>query len=622
MNRIPLIALPVLTLIILVAWPCEVFANGGPFVVRYPNGDPAARGIFARLDPNLKPGREERLRVVKEDLNVFLLQDPEELRRSAVPRPRPAARPGEIRTVPSEPQPTPPLALVIAEYTIENPTGEDIEVDFGFPILRGIYLNPYSMGPQPDVQDRLDQQHVRVDMISNSAIYGIIRQLSREAIGKAIAGDAELARLVAQVQSAGYLRQRAREAVRRAAGEDPAVATAIKADPTLARLMGVGSDADDPDREAARRALLDYMMHTKKWDRADAQRFVEYAGLDFAGLAAFTPVRSFGYGMTWTRYEDLNQLTYAHLGPLSAIGDQKATQFLAGLAAKFDPQVSATYEAIFTAWGGDVRERSLDLATGAVRPREIVVDATRQPMPYDSAENDPTIYARVDYFDENANISPGEKESCRAILKDLPVIFTFAPMNLLHYQVKFPANETKTLTVKYRQYAYADTRDPASYQLAYVVHPASLWKEFGPINLQVALPEDLPVKASVELSSDGARDMQMPDDPPHSDASKTQRLAVHRTTLKDKTGELFIAIDAAAWKKYASARLRQPGHADASAPVAPPPVPAVVPVGSPVLAPAPATPGIRSDAEARRSEAEARRREATERRMRAVPAGG
>ena len=47
-------------------------ANGGPFVVKYPNGDPAAKGVLARLDPTLKPARETRLRVVKEDLTIQL----------------------------------------------------------------------------------------------------------------------------------------------------------------------------------------------------------------------------------------------------------------------------------------------------------------------------------------------------------------------------------------------------------------------------------------------------------------------------------------------------------------------------------------------------------------------
>ena len=44
--------------------------NGGPFVVKHPNGDPAAKGVLARLDPTLKPAQETRLRVIKEDLTL------------------------------------------------------------------------------------------------------------------------------------------------------------------------------------------------------------------------------------------------------------------------------------------------------------------------------------------------------------------------------------------------------------------------------------------------------------------------------------------------------------------------------------------------------------------------
>ena len=47
-----------------------VLANGGPFVIKYPDGDPAAKGVLARLDPTLKPARETRLKVVKEDLMI------------------------------------------------------------------------------------------------------------------------------------------------------------------------------------------------------------------------------------------------------------------------------------------------------------------------------------------------------------------------------------------------------------------------------------------------------------------------------------------------------------------------------------------------------------------------
>ena len=38
----------------------RALGNGGPFVVKYPGGDPAAKGVLARLDPDLRPSRESR----------------------------------------------------------------------------------------------------------------------------------------------------------------------------------------------------------------------------------------------------------------------------------------------------------------------------------------------------------------------------------------------------------------------------------------------------------------------------------------------------------------------------------------------------------------------------------
>ena len=116
------------------------FGNGGPFVVKYPSGDPAAKGVLARLDPTLKPARETRLRVVKEDLTV---------------------RFGADRQV-YGPVAMPPRVEVTAAYTIENPTGEEVQVDFGFPILRGIYLSR-GMMPYPDVRVTIDKEYGRVD---------------------------------------------------------------------------------------------------------------------------------------------------------------------------------------------------------------------------------------------------------------------------------------------------------------------------------------------------------------------------------------------------------------------------------------------------------------------------
>jgi len=457
-------------------------ANGGPFVIKYPNGDPAAKGVLARLDPDLKPARETRLQVVKEELKVIF---------------------GTDRILGSNAA-GPPLSRVSAEYTIENPTNEEIEVDFGFPILRGIYIEPPSMFPRVTshpIAVSLDKKPVKVNIISNSAIYGIIRQRAREVIEKAVA-DAALKELVASV--------------RNTKGEA---------------------------REAARKALSSHLVDAVKWNERDAVLMVEYASLDFGKLRSNPPDR--GYAARYSGVvKELHNLMNENLGSLAAIGEQKATQFFAQLASRFEPEVAAAYEAIFTAWGGDVRERSVDLETGKVRPREVTVNTEALNRDRRVRIFDATIYARVDYLDPRANITEEEETSCKAILKNLPVVFTFAPMNILHYQVKFPAESTQTLTVTYSQYAYSDTRSPSSYQLAYVVHPASLWKEFGPINLEVAVPEGVSFRASVPCSNGGTEER-----PIYSRSSQKGRFNIYQAILKQKTGELYLAVDAETWKK-------------------------------------------------------------------------
>jgi hypothetical protein len=256
----------------------------------------------------------------------------------------------------------------------------------------------------------------------------------------------------------------------------------------------------------------------------------------------------------WMTYGDqeLKNLARSNLGPLVAIGDQKATQFFAALASKFDPEALHTYESIFTSWGGDVRERSVDMKKGQVRPRIISVepDTSGEHRNYGSwnpRESDPTVYARVEYLDENAPITDQGKESCRTILKNLKVVFTYAPMNLLYYQATFPAKSTKTLTVSYKQYAYADTGDPKSYQIAYVVHPASMWKDFGPINLEADTPEGIPLRASIDCIPAGTVEREIRDGRT-GDMVKV-KCDAHKAILTEKTGELFMAVDGEAWDK-------------------------------------------------------------------------
>ncbi len=557
----------------------HVLANGGPFLIKYPNGDPAARGVPARLDPSLKPTREERLRVVKEDLTIRFTVDPMYAERAAAAPAAPAptrkvvspseapvtpaksappakgAGPSEspgtprpaVRTVDDSNPAPPPLAVVTAAYTIENPTDKAIEVDFGFPILRGIYMSPYSMMPAPDVRVTLDKNYIHPEIISNSQIYGLIRQQARDVIEKAVASDAELARLVATVRATGMVRQRAHEAIRQAVGNDVALSEAAIKDRQLLLLAVPPGERESAELDAARTALSGHLTRMLKWQAPDVALMVEFASIDFRTPASHPRDRS---NFFWSSSQEL---VTANLGPLSAIGEQKATQFFARLAACFDPKVATAYEDIFSAWGGDVRERSLDLRTGEVRPREIIVTTealeTIRPYRHDTAASDPTIYARVDYLDPKANLTARDKASCETVLKNLPVVFTFAPMNLVYYRAMFPANSTHTLTVSYKQFSYADTREPASHQLAYVVHPASMWKDFGPINLEIAVPEGVPIRSSVACQPTGVEDREPPADLPTREPKQKSRLAIHRATVNEKTGELFIAIDSSAWSK-------------------------------------------------------------------------
>ena len=132
--------------------------------------------------------------------------------------------------------------------------------------------------------------------------------------------------------------------------------------------------------------------------------------------------------------------------------------------------------------------------------------------------------------------------------------FTFAPMNLLHYQVKFPAKQTRLVTITYRQYAYQDTAEPASYQLAYVLHPASLWQEFGPINLTVRVPAGVACKASAAVEKAGQQEVQVPGMP------NKAVMDVYTATLteaKQKQGELFVGLDRAVWDEQASAAAKK-----------------------------------------------------------------
>jgi hypothetical protein len=504
------------------------WGNGGPFVVKYPSGDPAAKGVLARLDPSLKPAQETRLRVVTEHLTISFSRDPFVGARSPTP-----------------------LAAVEAAYAIQNPTDEVVTIDFGFPILRGIYTPPLSMMLRPEVNVKLDQQNVQARIISNSEIYGLIRQRAREAIEKAVSADPQLSALVAAVPKTPGLPPK------------PAAPPAEKDGQTTEAAAPVPQPAPpaefSPEAQKAREALRTYLLNKLRWSDRDAALMVEYAGIDFGKSDAY-PIDRWHWGFGGNSAE-MDQLAWANLGPLGAIGEQKATQLFAQLASRFDREAAADYESIFQAWGGDVRERSVDLRTGQVRPRELEI-AKEAVNPAGGPRiavgmTDPTVYARLDYVAEHPALSPLEKAACHAIIKNLPVVFTFAPMNLLYYQVTFKPKTTHVVTVSYKQYAYLDTAEPASYQLSYVVHPASLWREFGPIHLKVSVPAGVMCRASAPLAkaeSASASAAAAPAQPPVVAAPVPPSPGpqdVYEAVLADKAskrGELFIGLEKSSWE--------------------------------------------------------------------------
>ena len=466
--------------------------NVGPFVLKYPEGDPAAQGVLARLDPDLKPGRESRLKVLEETLEIGFWN----------------GRRGIVFLSPDgnyDDQPN-PLVCVSVTYRIENPTDQLLTVEFGFPILRGITsnLHDFSIGQSGSGESHSSPTYLR---ISYSSIYGMIRQRGRAVIERGIEADKRLAELVAAVQK-----------------------------------------SSGTDEANARKALEAHLRGPLKWNERDAALMAEYArlGLRNPSRAAVDPEHPSDYELKDPDEKALHDLRVGNLGPLSAIGEQRATQLFAQLASRFDPAAASSYEAIFSAWGGDIRERSVDLQTGAVRPREVVLDRTKlSPRAARRlAASDPTVYARVDYLDPQAGVTEAEKASCQAILRNLPVVFTFAPMNLMHYRLSFDPKSTCTVTMRYWQHAYLDTREPRTYQIAYVVHPARFWDSFGPIHVQVATPVGVDCRASVPLKASRFERLSSYDDTGH---------AIRRTTLDaNPPGELLFAVDADAWDAWAA----------------------------------------------------------------------
>ena len=157
------------------------FGNGGPFVVKYPSGDPAAKGVLARLDPTLKPAQE--------NAPASSQGGPDNPFRSRIGLDR---RQAQATT----------LGRRDGQLSDRERDGRHRQRRFWFPDSRGIFLKS-GMVPYPDVHVLVDGELAEMTLIPNSAIYGMIRLQAREVIERGVAKDTKLAPpLIADVRNA------------------------------------------------------------------------------------------------------------------------------------------------------------------------------------------------------------------------------------------------------------------------------------------------------------------------------------------------------------------------------------------------------------------------------------
>ena len=96
------------------------------------------------------------------------------------------------------------------------------------------------------------------------------------------------------------------------------------------------------------------------------------------------------------------------------------------------------------------------------------------------------------------------------------------------------------------------------YQLAYVIHPASLWESFGPIRVTVQVPRAVRVRASATMQKSDAPPLAVSTE----DSTAYQSYEATLVQKREKTGELFVAVDKADWDRAARSHTQQTAAAN------------------------------------------------------------
>ena len=201
-----------------------------------------------------------------------------------------------------------------------------------------------------------------------------------------------------------------------------------------------------------------------------------------------------------------------------------------------------------------MRERAVDLRTGKIRPREVELSADKPRSGIGGARlrevADPTVYARVDYLDSNSPLPEEDRTIAPSGAREPARGLHVRPDGIAALPSDVPAQGNADRDGEILKYACIDTCDPATYQIAYILHPATLWDEFGPIRLSVHVPKGMACQgvhtAGQERFYAGRGGASAGGNRRGAEGSMDAYTAA-LTRKAEKSGQLFIAVEKAAW---------------------------------------------------------------------------
>ena len=465
-------------------------ANGGPFFERHVDGSNAVSASMAPFE-NMIPGLQDRIACLGEDLTITI-DDELRLGRAAEAAKKASPPSGSIldgkkidykeRTslIPERL----PRIEVEAKYTLVNTSDGPVKMRFGFPVI-------YSARQRVKVV--VDGKKTTSHHMSLDDILLHIRAIAAERVAEVLTIDKKLADAVAKIN------------------EIESVYSSDKPTEAVMRLH---------NRHRAADALRDILKERRLTDSQVAlvsEFFIlppspKPTRLNIEGLAE----RASFYGFRPSLPEG---------GVLARIGALKATQLYTEVLKALAPAQSIDYEQFFRAWGGREKRVSLDLETGEVRERVLspirfAEGGMMGPIPLD-------IYAREEYLNAR-NLPKDLKKHLMTVLKNLPVTFAFAPVNMTVYEVAFAPGQKRTVAVEVNQLPSIDGREPVTAQFEYIMKTARYFKEFDHINLEVRAPKGTKLTISptcTEVVQKGPRDRD-----------------VYRARITDYSKNLYIAI--------------------------------------------------------------------------------